>query len=57
METTADNIVDAAVQTNTGMSVLAHIVERRVEYLLGILILHMTGLLEQALTYGSGICA
>lgn len=57
MEATADQIVDAAVQTNTSMSVLEHIVERRVEYLLGVLILHVTGLLEQALTYGSGICA
>lgn len=54
---TSEQIVEAAAQVNTGVSVFEHIVERRVEYLLGVLILHVTGLLEQALTYGSGMCA
>lgn len=57
MESAGDMITEAAVKTNTGLTVFEHIVERRVEYLLGILILHVTGLLDQALTYGIGVCA
>jgi len=56
-EMESEKIVEAAAQVNTGASVLAHVMERRIEYLLGILILHVTGLLEQALSYGSGVCA
>lgn len=34
-------------------SVLAHIAERRIEYLLGSLIAYQLGLLDQFVTYGS----
>ncbi len=52
---TAD-AVDTVVKGTQGASVLAHIVERRLEYLIGTLIAHQLGLIEQVMTYGSGMC-
>ena len=52
----AETITEAAVKASQGASVLAHIVERRLEYLIGTLIAHQLGLIEQVVTYGSGMC-
>jgi len=52
----ADTITEQAVKASQGASVLAHIVERRLEYLIGTLIAHQLGLIEQVVTYGSGMC-
>jgi len=49
-------ITETAVKAGQGASVLAHIVERRLEYLIGTLIAHQLGLLDQLVTYGSGMC-
>lgn len=48
--------VETAISANTTFSVLAHIVDRRIEYLLGALLLHVTGVLDQVISYGSGMC-
>lgn len=58
---TADTAAAAAAAEtvkNAGQaaSVLAHIVERRLEYLIGTLIAHQLGFLDQLVTYGSGMC-
>jgi len=53
---TATQVVEAAVDTARGASLVAHVVERRLEYLLGTLIAHQLGLLDQLVTYGSGMC-
>ena len=47
---------ETVVKAGQGASVLAHIVERRLEYLIGTLIAHQLGLLDQLVTYGSGMC-
>lgn len=52
----ADAVTETAVKAGQGASVLAHIVERRLEYLIGTLIAHQLGLLDQLVTYGSGMC-
>lgn len=52
----AETITETAVKASQGASVLAHIVERRLEYLIGTLIAHQLGLIEQVVTYGSGMC-
>jgi hypothetical protein len=49
-------VVETAVDTAKGASILSHIVERRIEYLIGTLIAHQLGLLDQLITYGSGMC-
>jgi len=48
--------METVVKGTQGASVLAHIVERRLEYLIGTLIAHQLGLLDQLMTYGSGMC-
>ena len=49
-------ITEGAAKAGQAASVLAHIVERRLEYLIGTLIAHQLGLLDQLVTYGSGMC-
>jgi hypothetical protein len=55
-EDAAATAVETAVKASQGASVLTHIVERRLEYLIGTLIAHQLGLLDQLVTYGSGMC-
>jgi len=52
-----DNIVTPALTAAKSATVLEHIVERRIEYLVGTLIAHQMGLLDFLLVYGSGVCA
>jgi hypothetical protein len=53
---TAAAAAESVAKVSQGASVLAHIVERRLEYLIGTLIAHQLGLLDQLVTYGSGMC-
>jgi len=53
---TAATAVETVAKASQSASVLAHIVERRLEYLIGTLIAHQLGLLDQLVTYGSGMC-
>jgi hypothetical protein len=55
-DTATAAITDTAVKASQGASVLAHIVERRIEYLIATLIAHQLGLLDTLVTYGSGMC-
>jgi len=52
----AEAVVESVTKASQGASVLTHIVERRLEYLIGTLIAHQLGLLDQLVTYGSGMC-
>jgi hypothetical protein len=54
---TADVVTEAVKKTATSVSVMTHIAERRIEYLLGALIAYQIGLLDKLVTYGSGVCA
>jgi len=49
-------IVENAVDTTKAISILSHIVERRLEYLIGTLVAHQLGLIDQVIMYGSGMC-
>ena len=53
---TAEAVVESVAKATQGASVLTHIVERRLEYLIGTLIAHQLGLLDQLVTYGFGMC-
>jgi energy-converting hydrogenase Eha subunit F len=55
-DTASTAVIDVVGKTGQAASVLTHIVERRLEYLLGTLIAHQLGLLDQVLTYGTGLC-
>jgi len=45
-----------AQQAAKVLSILKHVKENNVSYLLGMFVLHSMGVLEQALTYGQGMC-
>ena len=45
-----------AQQAAKVLSVLKHVRENNVSYLLGVFVLHSMGFLDQAITYGSGMC-
>ena len=44
------------VQAAKVLSILKHVRENNVSYLLGVFVLHSMGFLEQAVSYGSGMC-
>lgn len=52
-----DTIVEKTITATKSVTVLEHIVERRIEYLVGTLIAHQMGFLDFLLVYGSGVCA
>jgi hypothetical protein len=53
----SSTIVTDAITATKGATVLEHILERRIEYLVGTLIAHQMGVLDFLLVYGSGVCA
>ena len=53
----SSTIVSEAITATKGATVLEHIVERRIEYLVGTLIAHQMGILDFLLIYGHGVCA
>ena len=55
-DTAATAAIDTAVNATKAASLLSHIVERRLEYLIGTLVAHQLGFLDQVITYGSGMC-
>jgi hypothetical protein len=50
------NPIPAPVQAFQLASVINHVRNNNVAYLLGVLIAHMLGLLEKVWGYGSGMC-
>ena len=47
---------DSVQQAAKALSVLKHVKENNVSYLLGMFGLHSMGVLEHALSYGQGMC-
>ncbi len=43
--------------TVTTASILSHVKDNRIEYLLAIGLLHLLGISDRVLAYGTGICA
>ena len=57
MPDTASAAAEAAIDTTRAVSVIEHVKENNIAYLLGVLISYQMGLLDQVVTYGTGICA
>ena len=55
---TASAVVDSAVDTSKLISVVEHIKQNNLAYLVGILISHQLGILDQVIVWGSssGLC-
>lgn len=54
---TSTEMVSAAAEVTKAASVLQHVKENNIAYLLGVLISYQMGLLDQVITYGTGVCA
>jgi len=54
---TPDTIATDVITATKSATVLEHILERRLEYLIGTLIAHQMGFLDFLLVYGQGVCA
>lgn len=53
---TTTECVSTAADMTRAASIIAHVKENNIAYLVGILISYQMGILENAYTYGSGIC-
>ena len=53
---TASAAADAAMDTARAASIIEHVKENNIAYLLGVLISYQMGLLDQVVTYGTGVC-
>ena len=53
----AEAVKEVVMDTNKSLALFEHIVERRIEVLLGTLIAYQFGFLDKLITYGSGVCA
>lgn len=54
---TASAAADAVIDTTRAASIIEHVKENNLAYLLGVLISYQMGLLDQVVTYGTGVCA
>lgn len=54
---TPDRIASDVITATKSVTIMEHIVERRIEYLVGTLIAHQMGFLDFLLVYGQGVCA
>lgn len=50
-------VVESTVEITKAASIMQHMKENNIAYLLGVLISYQMGLLDQVVTYGTGICA
>ena len=53
---TATEVTAVAMDMTQKVNIMKHIVERRIEYLLGSLIAYQMGLLDKLVEYGAGVC-
>ena len=52
----AGEVTAAAMDVGQKANIVKHLVERRIEYLLGSLIAYQIGLLDRLIEYGAGVC-
>lgn len=57
MITESSSAAECAKDTGRAVSIVAHIKDNNVAYLLGMLLAAQFGLLDKVFTYGSGICS
>jgi hypothetical protein len=50
---TAETVIEAGQKTLSSATLIGHIVERRIEYLLGTLVAYQLGLLDQLVSAGT----
>lgn len=51
-----DSTANQTIQAARMATIIQHVKENNIAYLIGVFISHQMGLLEQVFTYGSGLC-
>lgn len=54
---TSEEQITTAVDTARVASILQHVKENNIAYLLAVLISYQIGILDKMITYGNGVCA
>lgn len=49
-------VVDTAIEANKMATVLEHVKQNNIAYLVGLFVSHQLGILDQVLVWGSGVC-
>ena len=57
MQAETTEVVSQAAEITKGASLILHIKENNIAYLLGVLISYQMGILDQVLAHGAGICS
>lgn len=52
----SSTIVDTAIDANKMATVLEHIKQNNIAYLIGLFVSHQLGILDSVLVWGSGVC-
>ena len=52
-----DQMVETAVDGTRAATILQHVKENNIAYLLAVLISYQIGALDKLITYGTGVCA
>lgn len=55
-ETASAEIVTTAIDVNKMTTVLEHVKQNNVAYLVGLFVSHQLGILDTVLVWGSGVC-
>lgn len=53
---TADVVLETAADTSKLITVFEHVKQNNIAYLIAIFVSHQMGILDQVITYGSGMC-
>jgi len=53
---TASAVVETAADTSKLITVFEHVKQNNVAYLVAIFVSHQLGILDQVITYGTGMC-
>ena len=57
MQAETTEVVSQAAEITKGASLILHIKENNIAYLLGVLISYQMGILDKVLAHGAGICS
>ena len=55
-ETASAAVVETAADTSKLITVFEHVKQNNIAYLIAIFVSHQLGILDQVITYGSGMC-
>ncbi|MDA7788259.1 hypothetical protein N8951_00735 [bacterium] len=53
---TATAVIETATDTSKMITILEHVKQNNIAYLVGLFVSHQLGILDQVIVWGSGVC-